>query len=530
MINDFFKPYRIFEIAAFITAVVFSGLAQAQSNVPASIQLNDDIPAYERLSTPVQAPVTQVQYQEVIPTPAPKPQAAPMEFPNAPAQGIPTYTPDGSGAVMESAPMMDGAVMDGAVMETSCDGLFLGDLCEPVCQPCCGGILGPGCLFVEGWVDQGFNVNSNKNTSSNLPMATNDYEGYQLNQLYLSFGRRIIKADQWAIGGQIDIMYGTDYYYMTSTGLETTPQNMPHINGQETANTEYRAIYSKYGMALPQCFFEIYAPILNGVDVKIGHFNSVMGFEANQATKNFFYSRSYQSVYGMPTTMTGVITDWKIGECWSIIAGGVNEWNAFCTSGDEDFSFVIGAAYENLCGNFSISAIVMNGKQKGATFMPVGYPENAYDTTVFNLILKYKFTDRLAYVGEFTYGNNDAPVTTWSGEEFQGRNWYGFSNYLFYCLTDHLTFGARFEWFHDKESTVVAGGNRPTFTNTPANYFAWSFGVNWDPFTWLTVRPEVRWDYSDLNIEVEGAQNGLAFDNGTSKSLFTFGLDAIVRF
>ena len=340
--------------------------------------------------------------------------------------------------------------------------------------------------------------------------------------------RRVIKADQWSLGGQIDLMYGTDYYYMTSTGLETTTENLPHINGQEYDQAEYRANYSKYGMAIPQFFAEIYVPLLNGVDVKLGHFNSIMGFESNQATQNFFYSRSYQSVYGLPTSMTGVITDWKIGQCFSIIAGGVNEWNAFCTSGDENFSFIVGATYENLCGNFAVSALVMNGKQRGATFMPYGYPEDAYDTTLFNLILKYKFTDRLAYVGEFTYGNNDTPVVTWDGDEFQGRNWYGFSNYLFYVVNEHVTFGARFEWFQDKENTVMTGGNRVTVQNTPANYFAWSFGVNWEPFTWLNIRPEVRWDYSDL--EIEGVPNGYAFDNGTSKTQFTFGLDAIVKF
>ncbi|MDO4858386.1 MAG: outer membrane beta-barrel protein [Thermoguttaceae bacterium] len=525
MINDFFKPYRIFGNAAVLTALFFCGLAQAQNNIPDSIQLNDEIPAYSRFSSP-SAQITQVQYQEAVSAPVPngQPQAAsPMSYPNAPVQGTPAYTPDGAAPVMGTAP-----IMDGAVMETSCDGLFLGDFCEPVCQPSCGGILGPGCLFVEGWVDQGFNVNSNKKTSSNLPMATDDYEGYQLNQLYLSFGRRVIKADQWSLGGQIDLMYGTDYYYMTSTGLETTTENLPHINGQEYDQAEYRANYSKYGMAIPQFFAEIYVPLLNGVDVKLGHFNSIMGFESNQATQNFFYSRSYQSVYGLPTSMTGVITDWKIGQCFSIIAGGVNEWNAFCTSGDENFSFIVGATYENLCGNFAVSALVMNGKQRGATFMPYGYPEDAYDTTLFNLILKYKFTDRLAYVGEFTYGNNDAPVVTWDGDEFQGRNWYGFSNYLFYVVNEHVTFGARFEWFQDKENTVMTGGNRVTVQNTPANYFAWSFGVNWEPFTWLNIRPEVRWDYSDL--EIEGVPNGYAFDNGTSKTQFTFGLDAIVKF
>jgi len=527
MINRFFKVYQL---AAFAAVLTFANLAQAQSLIPESIQLSDEIPAYGRLSTPsvamvpAQAPIAQVQYQEVVSTPAPsvQPQTSPLALPTTPAQNVPVYTPDGTAPAMESAP-----VMEETAIETPGNSLFLDDFCAPVCQPTHSGILGPGCLFVEGWVDQGFNVNSNKNTSSNLPMVTNDREGYQLNQVYLSFGRRVIKADQWALGGQIDVMYGTDYYYMTSTGLETTIDNKPHINGQEEDQAEYRANYAMYGMALPQFFAEIYAPILNGVDVKVGHFNSVMGFESNQATQNFFYSRSYQSVYGMPTSMTGVITDWKLTESWSLIAGAVNEWNAFNT-GDDQFSFVGGATYENMAGNFALSAIVMTGQQKAACFQPYGYPEDANSTTLFNLIAKYKFTDRLAYVAEFTYGNNDAVVNEGEENEFKGRNWYGFSNYLFYCMNDHLTLGARFEWFHDKENTVLNGGNRVTLSNTPANYFCWSFGANWDPLTWLTVRPELRWDYSDL--EIEGAKNGFAYDNGNSKYQFTVGCDAIVKF
>ena len=78
--------------------------------------------------------------------------------------------------------------------------------------------------------------------------------------------------------------------------------------------------------------------------------------------------------------------------------------------------------------------------------------------------------------------------------------------------------------------TVVGGGNRVTLDKTPAHYFTVSLGVNWDPFTWLTIRPELRWDYSDLEIKDAPNGNGYAFDNGDSKTLFTFGCDAIVRF
>ena len=532
-----------------IWGILFVGLvslAQAQQAIPETIQLSDEIPAYSRLSTPVSAPVyadpsvIPAQYgpvqaaaqapsanpapamiSESVPTQnyAPAPNFAPRA-----SAGVPTYTPDGTVPQTEMAPVMD----EFAGMPEPCPGLFLPEFCESWCSPCGSGLLGPGRFFVEGYVDQGFNVNSNS-SSYGEPMGVDDKEGYQLNQLYLSFGRYVCKGSQWSLGGQIDVMYGTDYYYMTSTGLETTQSNDPHWNGTRKGTDEFRASRNLYGMALPQAYLEVYAPILAGVDVKVGHFHSVMGFESNQANQNFFYSRSYTSIYGMPTSMTGVMTDWRLGDCWSVVAGAVNEWNCFDSPNDH-YSFVVGATYENRCGNFAFSALVMNGKQNAATFQANDYSDDSANTTVLDLFAKFKFTERLAYVVEFNYGNNDAEVyDILNDDTFKGRNWYGFSNYLFYCMSDTLTLGARFEWFHDKENTVVSGGYQSTFANMGVNYFSWTFGANWDPRPWLTIRPEIRWDFSDMELEAND-QTWYSYDRNTANYQFTVGCDAIVRF
>ena len=529
--------------AGLLALLSFTANVSGQGAIPDSIQLAEETPVQSRFSVPVSdRNVVPAQYAGVTPVQTQGPLAPPSaplapsdptvyeaapNYPADPQAGIPAYTPDGSFPA-ESTPVMEGTpVMDEyAGMPMPCDGLFLSDFCAPYCAPCGGGILGPGCLFVEGYIAQGFNVSSNSSTNGE-PMAVNDREGYQMNQAYLSFGRHVMKGSQWSIGGRIDVMFGTDYYYMTAAGLETDTDNQPHWNSMGD-DPGFRASRSLYGMALPQAYGEIYAPILRGVDVKIGHFHSVMGFESNQANQNFFYSRSYTSVYGMPTSMTGVMTDWKITDSLSIIAGAVNEWNAFDTPEDH-FSFVVGAAYENLCGNFALSALVMSGKQSAAAFQANGHDEGA-NSTVVDVFAKFKLTDRLAYVAEFNYGTNDAEVyDILDDSTFKGRNWYGFSNYLFYCMSDTLTLGARFEWFCDKENTAVTGGQNTTFANVGVNYFSWTFGANWDPCPWLTVRPEMRWDYCDLELDVDG-ETFYAYDRNSANYQFTVSCDAVIRF
>lgn len=539
-----FVSKKIFS-AGILALLAFGTNVSGQEWIPDSILLAEETPVQSRFSAPVSdVNVVPAQYAGVTPSPAQGPVSAygpaqsapvsapsayapaPANYPSAPQAGVPAYTPDGS-VPAEGVPVMGGApIAEGYDMPIPCDGLFLSDFCAPYCVPCGGGILGPGCLFVEGYIAQGFNVNTNSSTSGE-PMAVNDREGYQMNQAYLSFGRHVIKGSQWSVGGRIDVMFGTDYYYMTATGLETDTDNQPHWNSMSD-DPGFRASRSLYGMALPQAYGEIYAPILGGVDVKIGHFHSVMGFESNQANQNFFYSRSYTSVYGMPTSMTGVMTDWRITDGLSVIAGAVNEWNAFDTPEDH-FSFVVGATYENPCGNFALSALVMSGKQSAAAFQANGHDEGA-DTTVVDVFAKFKLTERLAYVAEFNYGTNDAEVyDILADSTFKGRNWYGFSNYLFYCMSDTLTLGARFEWFCDKENTAVTGGQNTTFANVGANYFSWTVGANWDPCPWLTVRPEMRWDYCDLELDVDG-ETFYAYDRNSANYEFTVSCDAIVRF
>ena len=59
-----------------------------------------------------------------------------------------------------------------------------------------------------------------------------------------------------------------------------------------------------------------------------------------------------------------------------------------------------------------------------------------------------------------------------------------------------------------------------------------ALGINWNPTDWLTLRPEVRWDYSDMErIGIGGVPDAKGvYDHLTENSLVTFGGDVICRF
>ena len=345
-----------------------------------------------------------------------------------------------------------------------------------------------------------------------------------MNQLYLSLGRKVERADQFAFGGQIDIMYGTDYYYMSATGLETHSDNSNRWNSGKM-DPYYRTGHSKYGFALPQFYGEIYAPLLNGVSVKFGHFDSVMGFESLQSDRNFFYSHSYSRLYGMPTSMTGAIATAGLVNGWSLIFGAVNEWNSFDAVND-NFSAVMGLNFENCDRTFSFAATVMYGQQTAPCYHFATLSEDETDVLIFNTNAKFQLTQRLAYACEFTFGYDERDYLCLEifGSK-HGRAWYGLTNYLFFDVCETLTLGARFEWFNDADNTVIDGGYGFAIQDDAVNYFALTLGANWTPLHWLTIRPEVRYDFSDFEVgELK------SYDAWTSDDMVTFGADVIVRF
>ncbi|MCL2347040.1 MAG: porin [Planctomycetaceae bacterium] len=419
-----------------------------------------------------------------------------------------------------------------------------------------------GKWYVTGWLEQGYTYNSDTPSDrQNGPFKYNDRnEEYQLNQFYLSMGRMAATSGhKWDIGGRVDVLYGADYFWTSAIGWEThrrdsaglyqedptalpsrwNSNNGPRFAFGATPGSDGTA--SRFGLAVPQVYAEIYAPISYGLNVKAGHFYSIMGYESVMSPENFFYSRSYSMMYGEPITQTGLLFSQRISPHWTGIFGLTRGWDTF-EDPNNKLSYTGGVRWASLDKRTEISFVGMTGNETVSN--PYG-PGNSFDGAIrssYSLVFSHQLTSRLKLVTQHDLGyEKDAAYNIIDGRQIPiNGNWYSVSQYIFYQLTDTLSFGARGEWFRDVNSARILrtypirnemGGNVISEVDG-TDYTQITLGLNWKPTSWLVIRPEGRWDYSDVCMK-DGNGNpilGGVFDNFTAKKQITTSISAIMTY
>ena len=107
--------------------------------------------------------------------------------------------------------------------------------------------------------------------------------------------------------GRFDFLFGTDAIYAQAFGISAFDQNTgePSNIGNWDLNLCCKSTRT-YGIALPQAYLETYVPIGNGLNIKVGHFYTPLGYETVPAPDNF-YTRAYILNSGEPFTHTGLL-------------------------------------------------------------------------------------------------------------------------------------------------------------------------------------------------------------------------------
>ena len=391
-------------------------------------------------------------------------------------------------------------------------------------KACCGGpwTLPQPCVLqnmgikMGGWLQQGITFNGNNPANGiNGPVATNDWDGeYQMNQLWLFLDKQ---ADTGgcgtAIGGHIDMLYGTDWRFGVNHGLEN------RINGFD---------FQSYGMVIPQMYMEV---AVNDLSVKLGHFAGLMDYEVIPAPMNPFYSHSYSYGYTVDQLTTGVLGDYKVSDQWSVLAGITQGWFMFEDLNDH-MDFISGLRWDSPDKRTSFAYSVTIGPQD---------PAGVQDRFASSLVMKRQITDQFQYVLVHNLGvEDDATVDNRDGE------WYGINQYFLYQVNPEWSLNARFEWLRDDDGTRVMGpgalgvlmpGIYPDVRAFDGMGFAGDFyeltlGANWRPHSNLLIRPECRWDwYNGQDGQfVRSGTTGQPFNDGNSSDQFTFGVDMIITY
>ena len=431
---------------------------------------------------------------------------------------------------------LDSVVEDGVVRVTIDD--QLGEAIEhsAVCGEgcdCCAGhdwswsLDKNGRGRLGGWVQQGITWNPDNPTDRfNTPVGFNDRSNdYQMNQLYL-FAERSVEADgcAWEVGGRVDLMFGTDFRFVTVPGLEE------HPNGTRRWNSEDRRFY---GLAMPQVYGEVAAPIGNGLSVKLGHFYTTMGYETITAPDNFFYSHAYTMLYGEPFTHTGALATYNATDKLTVHGGITRGWDNWENHTDE-WGFLGGFRWSDGCRWLAFTTHM--GNDFTGTRLPGGTPLDD-ERFAYSLVFGKRLTDRWRYVFQHDYGHQADRQLVISGPSttFDTARWYGINQYLFYDINACWTAGLRFEWFRDQDSgqisiPIVLDPGGPTFIGN--NYYAVTAGLNYQPHPNVMIRPELRMDWSDFRGNASAGVDPAirAFDRRTSRSQFLAAIDVVLTF
>ena len=166
-----------------------------------------------------------------------------------------------------------------------------------------------------GWINGGATLNPSQTNGFNGPVIFADQANrFQLNQFNLFMRRPVVsEGKSWGLGGRFDFMFGTDAIFTQAFGVPTFDVNSGEPLKRSDWDLNLCCSSSRtYGIALPQTYLEAYAPVGNGLNIKLGHFYTPTGFETVPAPDNFFYTRAYTLNVGEPFTHTGMLANYTI--------------------------------------------------------------------------------------------------------------------------------------------------------------------------------------------------------------------------
>lgn len=267
---------------------------------------------------------------------------------------------------------------------------------------------------------------------------------------------------QWSAGYKADLVFGPDADYYTSS------QNFGGLDGGD--------------FAVKQAYVALRAPVGNGIDFKVGVFDTIIGYEVFESGSNPNFSRSYG--YALePTHHTGVLASYPVSDIISLSAGVANTWtgpvNGTAGTAESQKTYLAsiiitlpdGAGF--LAGSTLYGGIV-DGRIDGTPQDTTSY----YAGLTANTPL-----DGLAIGAAFDYRDDGFTLTdSWA---------WAAAGYASYQATEKLKLNVRADYTRASDGTYFA-----TATEDENELGSLTFTLDYSLWANVITRAEVRWDHS----------------------------------
>ena len=269
-------------------------------------------------------------------------------------------------------------------------------------------------------------------------------------------------------------------------------------------------------------YAQVFAPIGNGVEIKLGHFYTPMGYETVTSTGNFFYSHSFTHQYFEPFTHWGAIASTPISDSLKVSVGAVAGWDVLDDSSDK-VSFLGTVTYTSCDKNTSVFYGILAGEEPGL----IAENGRIYQSLYMSRKVGCNLT---SVTGTDLFFQNDGSFN--NAGVADDAEAYSVYQYLIYDINKCLSAGIRGEIARDDDNVrIIPIGAGPAAFGLPdpsadgSIFSSLTVGLNYKPFENVRIRPELRWDWTDFTFGPLSA-----FDDASDNNQFTAGFDVILTF
>jgi hypothetical protein len=340
--------------------------------------------------------------------------------------------------------------------------------------------------------------------ASEIPLQSGKANGFNLDVVKVTIAKPQDDSP-WASGYDVDLLFGPDAVgWNPSTSSSTTA-------------------YSASDFAIQQAYIALRTPVGNGIDWKVGVFNTVVGYESFDAGSNPNYTRSWGWAVE-PTEHTGILGSYKVNDELSFSAGvantliaGINTRNTYDgQSGSAWHKTVMGSATFTAPSDWGWAA--GSAFYAGMVYGFAGGVEGAGGTQGGNQANYYVGATLNSPWKEVTFGAAFDYVQNLAGTSIGGvhADDYIFGLYNTIKATDKLSFNTRAEYWE------IDGKGGPQGSSLGSNGgVSLTETVQYDLWANVISRLEFRYDHFTSESAIGYAlPTAVLVDRGTSYGLY----------
>lgn len=330
-----------------------------------------------------------------------------------------------------------------------------------------------GATKLSGYVSGSYMYNWNRAEPVTGRLFDNNHNEFSLNKFKLTLEKGVpYSSTNWDVGYRTDVIFGQDAQKNQAAGLSLGNQG-----------------------DLEQAYLTVNAPVGNGLQFSVGKMVTLLGLEVIEETANPNWSVGNQFMFAENATSLGGQVAYKFNDKIDAQARVMNGWDVV-KDNNNSLSYM-GRIGFTLTEKFNFAVLGYGGPEE--TDNSGAWRKGA------ELLLNYKFTPKLQMWLQGDYGREDASeqLAALTGNASllnDDADWYAVGGWLQYDFTDKVGVALRADYFADKDGARTSGS--PVFAPYPANdgqdLTSLTATLNYRPIKNLQIRPEVRWDHSDL--------------------------------